>query len=562
MTIRRGIRDEFHNADLCVVGAGPVGIALSMACEAAGLSVLLLESGKAVPDPAQAALSAGHKVDLVRHAAPNLISCRSIGGTSRLWGGRCVPFDAIDFETRAYVPDAHWPILYGEVARWHSAAAKFFGVTSGDFSASAGEAWIDDLLAGGLERWAPRPDLGRVYRAHLEASHHITVATDTTVTGLSLSEDGRSIVGLDVADGSGRKSISPKRVVLACGGLETTRLLLATQAQYPTSFGGRNGALGRFYMGHLSGRIADVVLQDPASVRTYDFFLDSQAFARRRMTISADVQRRDRLQNIAFWIDNPAFYEVGHRNGVLSLVWLALAVAPLGRRLVSEAVRRSHLGQWPAPVLPHLRNALRTPLTTARELARIAGGRFLGRHRQPGFIVRHANGRYALHYHAEQAPNRESRVRLAEGRDAYGLPFLDIDLRFSEQDARSVVCAHARLDEELRESGHALLDYRATPDERVDAVLAQAHDGFHQIGTTRMGTDPRLSVVDSSCRVHGMENLFLASSAIFPSSGQANPTFLAVTLALRLADHLQANAKGTHQPSTSTTRQDQMVSLH
>jgi choline dehydrogenase-like flavoprotein len=72
----------------------------------------------------------------------------------------------------------------------------------------------------------------------------------------------------------------------------------------------------------------------------------------------------------------------------------------------------------------------------------------------------------------------------------------------------------------------------------VEHVLAQAMDGYHQIGTARMDQSERLGVVDTDCRVHGVNNLYVAGSAVFPTSGQANPTLMAVALAARLADHL------------------------
>jgi choline dehydrogenase-like flavoprotein len=91
----------------------------------------------------------------------------------------------------------------------------------------------------------------------------------------------------------------------------------------------------------------------------------------------------------------------------------------------------------------------------------------------------------------------------------------------------------------MRAAGIAHLDYGVPPEERVAKVLAQASDGFHQIGLARMSSSEREGVVDTNARVYGTSNLFLAGSAIFPSSGQANPTLTAVALAARLAVHLK-----------------------
>ena len=59
------------------------------------------------------------------------------------------------------------------------------------------------------------------------------------------------------------------------------------------------------------------------------------------------------------------------------------------------------------------------------------------------------------------------------------------------------------------------------------------------MGTTRMHADPRRGVVDADCRVHGIANLYVAGSSVFPTSGAANPTLTIVALALRLAGHLR-----------------------
>jgi choline dehydrogenase-like flavoprotein len=122
------------------------------------------------------------------------------------------------------------------------------------------------------------------------------------------------------------------------------------------------------------------------------------------------------------------------------------------------------------------------------------------------------------------------------------MPQLRIDLRYSDLDASSVSKCHDVIDRNLREAGIGHLEYTTSVDDRSGVILANGSDGFHQIGTTRMAADPRRGVVDANCRVHGAPNLFIASSSVFPTSGQANPTLLLAALSARLAAHLHATA--------------------
>ncbi|HXH45162.1 MAG TPA: GMC family oxidoreductase [Bradyrhizobium sp.] len=532
---------ELEPCDVCVVGGGPVGIAVALACEERGLSVVLLESGHERANAFAASLSTAHLVDEQRHAPTHIAICRGLGGTSRWWGGRCVPFDQVDFAIRPHVPDAVWPITHREMSSWYDAAAAFFGIGPARFSTSSESLSLgDQVRTDQLERWTADIDAGRRNRTRLVQSTLVTVVLGATVTEFNVSDDGRRVLELTACDANRRRRFTARSTVLCCGGLETTRLLLVAQQKRPGLLG---SALGRFYMGHASGKIADIVLAAPDTASAHDFFLDEGVYARRRFTLAADVQQRERLLNIAFWLDNPPFHNAAHRSGILSLVWMALAIPPIGRQLLPEAIRAIHVGPAPHGWRDHLLNVVRSPLATLQNLTTIVRDRFLAKPRRPGFLIRSAEGRYALHFLAEQAPNGNSRVSLSDNRDALGLPFLAIDIRFSEADARSVVRAHEILDRSLRESGYGRLDYHVPAQERVASVLRQAKDGFHQIGTTRMGVSAEDSVVDADCRVHGIENLYVASSSVFVSSSHANPTFSAVALALRLAAHLSENAR-------------------
>ena len=239
-----------------------------------------------------------------------------------------------------------------------------------------------------------------------------------------------------------------------------------------------------------------------------------------------------------FSADNPSFYDPGHRSFVLSATFLALAFPPLGRRILPEAIRLAHTGPRPYRLASHLRNVILGAPGGALEMSRVLRDRFLSKLRKPGFVVSNKGGRYALHYHAEQVPRAESRIRLTSERDAFGVPRASIDLRYSEQDVDSVLRSHRLLDQALRANKMAHLVYSYGENELRERIWEIAGDGYHQIGGARMGTDPKRSIVDTDLNVHGLSNLAVASSAVFPTGGHANSTLLAVALAMRLVHRL------------------------
>ena len=255
--------------------------------------------------------------------------------------------------------------------------------------------------------------MGVVHCERLSQSSRITILLGATVTGLHFDHKGGRVVRLTTRSLERTKEIAPKQVVLACGGLETTRLLLAAFRSRTDLFGGQDGALGRYYMGHMSGKIADIVLSDPERAGDLDFFMHEGAYVRRKFSLAAEVQAREQLRNISFWADNRPFHAVDHRSGVLSAAWLTLFVKPVGRLLASEGVRKSHVGPRPYRWLAHVGNVARSPLATGYELTKILHARYLSRPQRPGFLLRSKSGRYSLHYHSEQSPNRNSRVTLS-----------------------------------------------------------------------------------------------------------------------------------------------------
>jgi choline dehydrogenase-like flavoprotein len=449
-----------------------------------------------------------------------------------------VPFDPIDFRARPWLGLDAWPITERDLAPWLAPALDALGAGAAVFTAPV--AGIDPdpaFRCDRLERWTNEPRIQKRHGRALARRPDLLVALRTTVTGFRYGADG-AVTALELhLEGAGEAALAVPRVILAAGGNASTRLLLLEQARAPGRYGGAGGPLGRFYMGHLSGQIADIVLDDPRLADALDYHVDAHgSYVRRRIVPADATQEAEALANIAFWPVVPRIMGPEHRSGPLSAVFLALSVAPLGRRLIAEPVRLKHVGAPPYRRGRHLLNvALDLPRTLGFAPA------FLWKHkvarmRLPGFFLRNPARRYGLEYHGEQLPAAESRLTLAEARDRLGQPRLRIDLRFADADAGSVLRAHAALAGWLGRNRLGRLEYyREDAAARAAEVLANAKDGAHQVGTIRMGTDPATAIVDGGCRAFGVPNLYVVSTAVLPTSGQANPTLTAVQLGLRLA---------------------------
>jgi choline dehydrogenase-like flavoprotein len=205
--------------------------------------------------------------------------------------------------------------------------------------------------------------------------------------------------------------------------------------------------------------------------------------------------------------------------------------------------------------IAHVRNVATEPFTTADFVLHLVRKRFLAPRKFPSIIVQPPSGRFSIDFHAEQQPNPESRVQLGTQHDKLGMPRLRVDWHYSSTDIHTVAEAFRMMAEELARSGCGRLEYQ--PDTLEQSMVRDGAYGGHHIGTARMGASPSTSVVNSDCRVHGLHNLFIASSAVFPTSGQANPTLTIVALALRLADHLKRLAGG---PLAQVQTQNQELS--
>lgn len=537
-------------SNIAVVGAGPAGIVLALELAQAGYDVALLESGRLQFDEAIQNLGDADRFDPEFHIPMSECTRRQIGGTSTIWGGRCVPFDPIDFARRDHIPSSDWPVTYQELEAYFQSTCDYFLCGKSEFDlnnlAQIEQKSIvpglpdEEVLTSTLERWSLPTNFGKEYLPQLKNSERIKLYHGLTCTEIVTNDKGVRVATLQAKTLGGKNlNIKCQKYVLAGGALNNTRLLLASDRHHPGGIGNHSGLLGKFYMGHLSGNIAIAHFTTPPKDTVFGFDRDSdKIYLRRRFSFTPEFQQEQQLSNIVAWLGAPEFGDFSHQNGILSSAYIALNLPVLKHRLgAATAIRRAAIGKDKGIYYPHIMNIIKDVGKIASFIPNFGYGRFIAKRKIPALFVYSAANEYPLHYYGEQMPNPDSTVSLSDETDELGMRRLNIDLRVGDRDIDNVVKAHHLWDRHLRKHDCGYLKY--ITDDLEARVWQLAGDGCHQIGTTRMSEQKKDGVVGTNCNIHGFEDLFVASSSTFVTSGQANSTFMVVAFALRLADYLK-----------------------
>lgn len=509
------------SADVCIVGGGPCGITLAETISAAGHKVIVLEAGGMLPERSSQRLARG-EVD--RHYYP-LERSRifALGGASNHWmessGMRARPLEPLDFQARPDIGRPGWP--YGiDVLRPYYDRAKVacrltgsgWGLNSVGDGRGDDPVTVDDFETvlfriGPLDNW---PDRGRA----LGKLPRVQVVTDAAVDRLVVDDSGERIEGVRVALEDGRHlSVQARFTVLAAGGIENPRLMLASNERRPNGVGNAHDHVGRWFAEHP--HVFTGVL-DPA---------DQTSLDRLRPYQRREVHGQDHLGMLA---PRP---EVLQREGLLNCVWElqpapAAMMAPAGRALKEM----KHMSSYRKVTVDSRQRlaSVASDLPGAAAAVRGWAGRRLGRPEGPQAV--------GLHVMTEQAPNAASRVTLSSRKDSLGRHVAKLRWRLTPLDHHTITRSQQLLAQALERSG--IGTFRAPFG--ASEVPEQIAGGFHHLGTTRMSTSPSQGVVDANGKVHDVEDLFITGTSVMPAAGYANPTLTVVALAFKLADHLDA----------------------
>lgn len=507
-------------ADVCVIGAGAAGITIAREFVGSRYSVVLLEGGGAKAEPSSQSLY-DTEVTGLPHTGVHTGRARIFGGATTLWAGQTLPLDELDFEERSWVPYSGWPIKRAELQPFYRRAEQVLNLEEIAYDASRWPygtppppAYDPSKFRPLISQFSPKQNFAEAYRKLLHEAANITVVLHANAASLRASGEAQTVELGEIRSLSGKKGWAKAReYIVCCGGIDTARLLLASDDVQPGGLGNARDLVGRFFQDHIQVQTAPVQERATDILRTLyqPFYWRGVAYVS-KAAVSEQMQQRHGILNATAGATYESFTQKD-------------SPVESAKRLIRGLLRN----QWDFPVRQNLQQVLSRP----DDVAKAAYRRLVLK--QPAFRM---EGDSYIGLQCECDPNPDSRVTLSTELDAIGMRKSRLNWQRSALVQRTISIVVRTIAEEFARLGIA----ETTPEDlaRVEEGMeTRIFDANHHMGTTRMGDSPNTGVVDLHCRVHGIDNLFVSSSSVFCTGGHSNPTFTILALALRLADHLK-----------------------
>jgi choline dehydrogenase-like flavoprotein len=515
---------------VCIIGGGVAGITLAMELDRQGIDVCLLESGGFNPDDDTRDLYRGEDVGDWRYSFADGSRSRFLGGSSNCWGGWCRPLDPWDFEKRDWVAHSGWPFGLDELMPYYERTHPLLKLGPNNYDPEFWERSIArpdvrrmPLVSGKvrdtISQFSPPARFGKLYRDVLKRSHNVRVYLYANATNIDTDRPASTVSRIQVSTLTGRRmDVSARLYVLATGGIENARLLLASNKVQPEGLGNGNDLVGRFFMDHprlFSGNIrfnrewsrnklSDVKYHyQNAAVAAYGTCIAHQ------FALKPEVLRDEGILNARVWFSS-VFPGEGSEG--------AQALFRCKQALLKKDQDDWSLGKDMLTMVTH-------PLDTI--------GYGYTRLFQPRWLIKGVKFQLIV----EPEPDPNSRVMLSPTqKDKLGMPRVRVDWRLGSKVQRTFDRTLAILADDMRKSGVA----QVALDNPIEGGKwpSDLEGTWHHMGTTRMHESPKHGVVDPDCRVHGMSNLYVAGSSLFPTAGANFPTITLAALAFRLSEHL------------------------
>jgi len=483
------------NYDLCIIGAGIMGLVIANELKNAGISVCVVESGNSqnnlLTESAKTVQS--EKLQIRTQSRE-----RGLGGSSQTWGGLTGLFDEWDLDTHEHIDSSGWPIEYSELMEYVSRSASKYQFPKPEMFSD--KTFLDTELLKGSKSLtgelfiAPTKPLrfGDVFKG-LFQGELMDLVSGATVLKLSTDKLSRSVNCAELAFEPGESiRVWARYFVLATGGIENPRILLNSD-----ELGNERDQVGRYFMNHPKGFSGRLDISDSSAFTRH--FIKNYGTYKKYVGITLSPEFRNNKKLLHPYIQLQPVYPWDESKGFV--FWMEMKKKEVRQNPPSflELIRGLVLMVL---YYLHIVTNLRVPIHSARLLSYI-----------------------------DMAPQPENRIVLSNTSDLFGIPHAKLDAEIGELDLTSLSSVHAELKDFLIKKKVGVLHSVDISDVSIDAS--------HHMGATRMGSDPNTSVVDRNLKLHFWDNVYIAGTSVLPTGGNANPTLIAVALTVRLADHLK-----------------------
>lgn len=498
-------------ADICIIGAGAAGITIAREFNNTNKTVCLIESGGFNVDLETQALYEGENVGWPYWPLESS-RLRFFGGTTNHWGGACVPLNDDDFHKKKWIPNSGWPITKSDLLQYYQRAQPIFDLgkysynpVDWQFEGHTILPFKDNTIASGMVQHSPPTRFGLKYRKDIEESKNIMTYIFANAVDIKTNESASQVTGINIACLTGNKfSVEAKTYILALGGIENARLLLHANKVQENGLANQHDLVGRYFSDHIYlANLGQLVITDPNL-------------------------------NLNFYKRKVKFND--------SLISVYLGISPEAREKNRVLTTRIHIKEAPWIAYSRLKGAAKQKLGLTDAVIKKMGDIFKSTGKKAQDYNQPENARlYTFGAWTENIPRASSRVYLGDERDKLGMRKIKLDWKIGDEEKHSLIKSLQLLGAQIGQSGFGRM--RLGLSEKSPWPWRDGMEpGMHHMGSTRMSNDATKGIVDKNCKVHGISNLYIAGSSVFPNYGTANPTLTIVALALRLTDHIKENA--------------------
>ncbi len=517
-----GSKLGLYQADICIIGAGIATYSILSVLKDSPVSIIVVERGSMNTDIENEQYKTceitGHP--FIGHSTGREFS---VGGTSVTWGGQSLPYTPFDLENKKWVENSGWPISFEEISRYYPVAERLLNLDDVPYYATLhnlqklAKLNIDEsILHWHFSKWSPRPNLKNDLTRICTSSEQITLLQNAHCNQLIEDSNHERIIEIEIKSRGGQCSrVRANKFILSAGGIENARILLMSAPVI------RNHTfVGKMFQDHPTAQVATIETTNDKKLQAYFnyFFKGDTRFLPRISMTSQFQQQAELLAATAFiqFIPPPGGLFEALKGIYRSFARLKMPAKKEFYSVFKNLIEIKTLAKTASTYLIHRR--IYTPRSTAR-----------------------------LTVMLEQEPITESYIALSEKLDPMGLPIARIHWTFTSLTIETLKRFCTEIESNFRKMKLGDIKWDAWIKNSDEEIRDNLIDAYHHMGSTRMSQSIASGVVDTNCKMHGVDNLYIAGSSVFSTTGHSNPTLTIMALAIRLAHYLKSDLITAHE---------------